>query len=415
MSSDAPKKTEEDVPPIPRRPLTTYNIFSILERHYILQNSPQPTATELLEEEAAVDQTLDPYHATRPPRYASILLPPEWYVVGKNRKKRQQHKNHGIIGFKKLSRMISKAWNEADASTKEYCKIISKDELAKYREEQRAYKDRYGEEAFDKQTRKRKNAEAAERGEGKKNKSTKRYEEALRVLEAGQKEGEIGDEKKNKVDGAASRLAGGVESLSSLQAQRLNLLTNGSSAVQGDDRLGQMIRSMHEERLLAQELAFQRSFVAGGPGSGLAQHLGYGNPLGMHQDDRLAHALRLRDARFPSVGVDAVLPYDTLSAAGVVGSGGTVASSAAAPSNKDRLDLSNPVVLDHIQKIQRLQQHRLRLQEQMLQQRLCLSNAVAAGTGMPEPMFSRQVTPEEILALQVEERNVAMALLAMYH
>jgi hypothetical protein len=134
------------------------SIFSILERHYILQcNQKSP----LDPDETPPDAQHDPYYSTRPARYRHILLPQDWYIVGKNRKKRQDHKNHGVISFKKLSKMISVSWNETDDDTKAYCKRIATDQLEKYREDQKAFKSKYGEEAFDAQTRKRKNADLA--------------------------------------------------------------------------------------------------------------------------------------------------------------------------------------------------------------------------------------------------------------
>ncbi|KAL7519241.1 hypothetical protein ACHAWX_004026 [Stephanocyclus meneghinianus] len=147
----------QNIPPIPRRPLTTYNIFSILERHYILQQN-QKTTVDRDDVEAAYH---DPYFADRPKKYRDVVLPSNWYVVGMNRKKRQHHKNHGVISFNSLSKMISESWGSADDEVKAYCKKISTEELKRYRHDQAAFKERYGEEAFEAQTRKRKNAEAA--------------------------------------------------------------------------------------------------------------------------------------------------------------------------------------------------------------------------------------------------------------
>jgi hypothetical protein len=147
----------QNVPPIPRRPLTTYNIFSILERHYILQQNQKT----IVDRDDAEPAHHDPYFADRPKKYRDVVLPSNWYVVGMNRKKRQHHKNHGVISFNSLSKMISESWGSADDEVKAYCKKISTEELKRYRHDQAAFKERYGEEAFEAQTRKRKNAEAA--------------------------------------------------------------------------------------------------------------------------------------------------------------------------------------------------------------------------------------------------------------
>jgi hypothetical protein len=74
------------LPPIPKRPLTCYGIFSVLERNIIWQQNQKST------DEATAT---DPYAATRPERYRHLELPRDWFVAGKNRKKRNEHKIHG--------------------------------------------------------------------------------------------------------------------------------------------------------------------------------------------------------------------------------------------------------------------------------------------------------------------------------
>ncbi|KAL7502624.1 hypothetical protein ACHAXN_000566, partial [Cyclotella atomus] len=158
MSAITKKEIDEGLipPPIPKRPLTAYNLFGIMERHYILQQHQKPPSSPL------PDAQHDPHYATRPLRYRSVALPENWYIVGNNCKPRQYHKNHGLISFKSLSKQIAAAWAEAPESTKDYCKGISKSELVRYREEQRKYKEEWGEEAYESQTRKRKNQEKEE-------------------------------------------------------------------------------------------------------------------------------------------------------------------------------------------------------------------------------------------------------------
>ena len=89
-----------------------HSLFSNLERHYILQQTEYaaPKSESAEGDEEIVDQTLDPHYARRPPRYKNVILPANWYVVGMNRKKRADHRCHGLISFRKLSTMISDAW-----------------------------------------------------------------------------------------------------------------------------------------------------------------------------------------------------------------------------------------------------------------------------------------------------------------
>lgn len=51
---------DDTVPPIPKRPLTSYNIFSILERNYILQQNQKNDSVQT--------DNGDPYFAERPQR-----------------------------------------------------------------------------------------------------------------------------------------------------------------------------------------------------------------------------------------------------------------------------------------------------------------------------------------------------------
>lgn len=134
--------SNEGVPPVPKRPLTAYNLFSILERNYIVQQHQKP------DESDTANSELDPYASQRPARYRDLVLPSNWYVVGMNRKKRCDHKNHGVISFKDLSKSASDNWQKADSEVKAYCKMVASEELKRYRKDQAAFKEKYGEEAF---------------------------------------------------------------------------------------------------------------------------------------------------------------------------------------------------------------------------------------------------------------------------
>jgi len=169
------------LPPIPKRPLTAYNIFSILERQYILQSKQKST---LDPDQLPPDAVNDPYYSARPIKYRNVLLPLDWYVVGKNRKKRQDHQNHGVISFNSLSKMIATAWAEADEETKAFCKKVSADQLEVYYKDQKAYKEKYGEEAYDAQTRKRKNADVASELAGDNKKSNKQQSDGAQREDA---------------------------------------------------------------------------------------------------------------------------------------------------------------------------------------------------------------------------------------
>ncbi|KAL7520454.1 hypothetical protein ACHAWX_005565 [Stephanocyclus meneghinianus] len=140
-------------PPKPKRPLTIFNLFSILERNFIVQqNQKRASASSNAPEDT--NASLDPYLATRPERYRDVVLPPNWYVVGMNRVKRSKHEVHGVISFDDLTKEISLRWKSVDAETKQYCNMIAADELERYQRDVAEYKATYGKDGVKAQKRK---------------------------------------------------------------------------------------------------------------------------------------------------------------------------------------------------------------------------------------------------------------------
>jgi hypothetical protein len=140
------KGNSGDYPPKPKRPLTIYNIFSALERNFIIQQHQKPSSDCPNE-----SNEIDPYLATRPERYRDVVLPPNWYKVGINKTKRSNYKCHGIISFKELSKAISERWAAVDTETRQYVQMISDHEMEQYRQDLIAYEAKYGREALDAQ------------------------------------------------------------------------------------------------------------------------------------------------------------------------------------------------------------------------------------------------------------------------
>lgn len=70
--------------------LLQYNIFFQIEREYILQNRLEVTPALPADE---VFTTSDPNYEgpELPPRYSGLVLPSDWYVPGKGRRKKRQH------------------------------------------------------------------------------------------------------------------------------------------------------------------------------------------------------------------------------------------------------------------------------------------------------------------------------------
>jgi hypothetical protein len=149
LSAQQKKKGNLDgFPPKPKRPLTIYNIFSALERNFIIQQHQKSSSDHPNE-----SNEIDPYLATRPERYDDVVLPPNWYKVGMNKRKRSKYKCHGIISFKELSKAIADRWAAVDIETRQYCQMISDKEMEQYRQELVAYEAKYGREALDAQRR----------------------------------------------------------------------------------------------------------------------------------------------------------------------------------------------------------------------------------------------------------------------
>ncbi|KAL7479860.1 hypothetical protein ACHAW6_005590 [Cyclotella cf. meneghiniana] len=156
MSQYQPKFKHEavirgNIPPKPKRPLTVFNLFSILERNFIVQQNQKRASTP----SASTDINTDPYLATRPERYRDVVLPFNWFVVGMNRVKRSKHKVHGVISFNELTKEISNRWKSVDAETRKYCETIAADELQRYRRNMAAYESTYGQDAVKAQKRTR--------------------------------------------------------------------------------------------------------------------------------------------------------------------------------------------------------------------------------------------------------------------
>lgn len=182
----------------PPRPYTEYNIFFQLERERILgeleeeQRKKQGNDTESIRngvadgvvvKEEGTEMTVDvvtslndpdevdsscPQYTTpsspgivlnrpsdsndilpRPARFEHLQLAPLWYdsthrlALSKVNKSRRRHrKTHGLVGFLDLTKRISKAWAEADAATKEYCKRVADRQLQIYKEELKSWKTR---------------------------------------------------------------------------------------------------------------------------------------------------------------------------------------------------------------------------------------------------------------------------------
>ncbi|KAL7487536.1 hypothetical protein ACHAW6_015161 [Cyclotella cf. meneghiniana] len=159
IMSGTPVDRKEVIPPKPRRPLTCYGIFSVLERNFIWQED-----NSMIPSNVSQDRGVDPYAATRPERYRDLVLPSNWFVVGMNRKKRAKRNDHRVIPFKDLTKTIAERWRSVSPEIKAYCEIIANDELERYLRDIVAYKEKYGKDAVKARVNKKRKSRKAQVG-----------------------------------------------------------------------------------------------------------------------------------------------------------------------------------------------------------------------------------------------------------
>lgn len=112
--------------------LYCHSIFFQIEREYILQNLG--VIPSLKPEEVFTTSDTNYQGPELPSRYRDLILPYDWYVPGKGRRRKRKHKaSHGLISFMDLSKRISTLWKTIDRETKLYCSEVSDIGMQKYR------------------------------------------------------------------------------------------------------------------------------------------------------------------------------------------------------------------------------------------------------------------------------------------
>ena len=135
-SSTAAIVSPDKIPSKPVRPMPAYHIFLQIEKEFIIQTMAGEDADKSIHDDKV-------YLHYVPERYRHIKLTPDWYhPAGKRRQKRKHRKQHGKIGFKEITHLISSRWAKLSETNPEVMKFVqdlSKRELAQYRREMAAY------------------------------------------------------------------------------------------------------------------------------------------------------------------------------------------------------------------------------------------------------------------------------------
>ena len=126
-----------------------YNIFFQLERAFILQFNLNAEID--IEFAANVFDINQPTYAglpPLPPRYASLILPYDWFLPGKEQcRKRKHRKSHGVISFHDLSAMIVTAWKAVHDKVKAYCSQVCAAGMMRYKTAMQEWRKRGAEQA----------------------------------------------------------------------------------------------------------------------------------------------------------------------------------------------------------------------------------------------------------------------------
>ena len=119
----------------PMRPLTAYNIYLQIEKEFIIQSIPG----ENVDKSADDDKVYLDYV---PERYRQTKLSPDWYFGPGKKKRRKHRKQHGKIGFKELTTIISERWADLDKTNpdiKRFVQNLAERELMEYHCEMKEY------------------------------------------------------------------------------------------------------------------------------------------------------------------------------------------------------------------------------------------------------------------------------------
>lgn len=126
-ATSSPKKKNKD--PLETKPYNRYNIFYILERELFLQSNSGYQRKRNDDHAIPLNFTTgyeDIDLPDLPPRFASLDLPFDWYMPGKRKLKKRDHKkSHGLASFQDLARIVANGYKIIDDETLEYVTTVA--------------------------------------------------------------------------------------------------------------------------------------------------------------------------------------------------------------------------------------------------------------------------------------------------
>jgi len=117
------------------KPYNRYNIYYILERERFLQSNSNYKRQDV----PSRSNFTTGYEGLElpgfPPRYTNLDMPHDWYMPGKRKiAKRDHKKSHGLASFKDIARFVADGYRNIDEITLEYVTTVAKISKQRYNE-----------------------------------------------------------------------------------------------------------------------------------------------------------------------------------------------------------------------------------------------------------------------------------------
>mmetsp|Transcript_31605 Transcript_31605/g.53902 ORF Transcript_31605/g.53902 Transcript_31605/m.53902 type:complete len:268 (+) Transcript_31605:154-957(+) len=130
-SNAAPGTNKSNHDPCKNKPYNRYNIFYILERERFLQSNPSYKTSIAGSTAAASSPNIVTGYENLdlpdlPQRYAHLDLAFDWYMPGKRKATKRDHKkSHGLASFQEIARFVADGYRNIDDDTFKYITTVA--------------------------------------------------------------------------------------------------------------------------------------------------------------------------------------------------------------------------------------------------------------------------------------------------